>query len=208
MADEPISGLPAATVPLSGTELLPIDQGGTTKKVSAQDIVNLNGFNAQTNGVASTANNSVALSNIYTVSASDIVSGSNFVYYIDFKAINLSASVITGFYQMQYLVGSTFYNFDLENIIIAQNSTNTAGFIEAKFRVYELSSVGYIASNYNISLYDPNNGAVITYENAAFQNQTFQIGTDDLTVQSFIESDSTDLTIQLLGSTFENIKGA
>jgi hypothetical protein len=38
MADTKISGLPASTVPLSGTEVLPIVQGTTTKKVSIANV--------------------------------------------------------------------------------------------------------------------------------------------------------------------------
>ena len=38
MADKKISALPAATVPLGGTEVLPIVQGGTTDKVSVSDL--------------------------------------------------------------------------------------------------------------------------------------------------------------------------
>ena len=38
MADTKISALPAATVPLAGTEVLPIVQGGTTDKVSVANL--------------------------------------------------------------------------------------------------------------------------------------------------------------------------
>jgi hypothetical protein len=38
MADVKISGLPASTVPLAGTEVLPIVQGGTTKQVSVNNL--------------------------------------------------------------------------------------------------------------------------------------------------------------------------
>lgn len=38
MADQKISALPAATVPLAGTEVLPIVQGGTTDKVSVANL--------------------------------------------------------------------------------------------------------------------------------------------------------------------------
>jgi hypothetical protein len=38
MADTKISGLPASTVPLAGTEVLPIVQGTTTKKVSVTNL--------------------------------------------------------------------------------------------------------------------------------------------------------------------------
>jgi hypothetical protein len=38
MADVKISGLPASTVPLAGTEVLPIVQGGATKQVSIANV--------------------------------------------------------------------------------------------------------------------------------------------------------------------------
>jgi hypothetical protein len=38
MADVKISGLPVSTVPLAGTEVLPIVQGGVTKKVAVSDL--------------------------------------------------------------------------------------------------------------------------------------------------------------------------
>jgi hypothetical protein len=38
MADVKISGLPASTVPLAGTEVLPIVQGGATKQVSVDNL--------------------------------------------------------------------------------------------------------------------------------------------------------------------------
>ena len=38
MADTKISGLPAATLPLAGTEVLPIVQGGTTDQVSVANL--------------------------------------------------------------------------------------------------------------------------------------------------------------------------
>jgi hypothetical protein len=38
MADVKISGLPASTVPLAGTEVLPIVQGGSTKQVSIANV--------------------------------------------------------------------------------------------------------------------------------------------------------------------------
>lgn len=38
MADTKISGLPAATTPLDGTEVLPIVQGGVTDKVAVNDL--------------------------------------------------------------------------------------------------------------------------------------------------------------------------
>ncbi len=43
MALERIQDLPAATLPLTGTEILEIEQGGTSAQVTAQDIADLAG---------------------------------------------------------------------------------------------------------------------------------------------------------------------
>jgi hypothetical protein len=43
MADAKISALPSATVPLAGTEVLPVVQGGVTDKVTAADLLRQNG---------------------------------------------------------------------------------------------------------------------------------------------------------------------
>lgn len=43
MADSKISALPAATLPLAGTEVLPIVQSGTTKKSTVNAILNIAG---------------------------------------------------------------------------------------------------------------------------------------------------------------------
>lgn len=40
MADLPISGLPAATPPLAGTELLPVVQGGVTDRCTSAQLIN------------------------------------------------------------------------------------------------------------------------------------------------------------------------
>lgn len=39
MPDSTISGLPAATTPLAGTEVVPLDQTGATKKVAVSDLI-------------------------------------------------------------------------------------------------------------------------------------------------------------------------
>jgi len=46
MADVKISALPAATLPLSGTESVPIVQGGVTKKVAARSLASGPAFSA------------------------------------------------------------------------------------------------------------------------------------------------------------------
>jgi hypothetical protein len=55
MADVKISGLPASTVPLAGTEVLPIVQGGATKQVSIANVTAGRAISA-TSVTASTGN--------------------------------------------------------------------------------------------------------------------------------------------------------
>lgn len=55
MADVKISGLPASTTPLAGTEVLPIVQSGVTKKVSVADLTTGRAISA-TSVTASTGN--------------------------------------------------------------------------------------------------------------------------------------------------------
>ena len=50
MADSKISALPAATTPLTGAELIPIVQSGTTKQVAANAIQSGPAFSAYANG--------------------------------------------------------------------------------------------------------------------------------------------------------------
>jgi hypothetical protein len=51
MADVKISGLPASTVPLAGTEVLPIVQSGVTKKVASDDLTVKNVRSNATTGI-------------------------------------------------------------------------------------------------------------------------------------------------------------
>lgn len=57
MADKKISALTAATTPLAGTEVLPIVQSSTTKKVSVADVTK--GRTIQTTGINDNNNNEV-----------------------------------------------------------------------------------------------------------------------------------------------------
>jgi hypothetical protein len=68
MADVKISGLPASTVPLAGTEVLPIVQGGATKQVSianvtAGRVVAASGVTTDTYKAASSAGGTLQANN-------------------------------------------------------------------------------------------------------------------------------------------------
>lgn len=69
MADVKISGLPASTVPLAGTEVLPIVQGGTTKQVSVTNLtsgktVPAIGYTLESGGIITESGTSRTLSAI------------------------------------------------------------------------------------------------------------------------------------------------
>ena len=67
MADTKISALPSATVPLAGTEVLPIVQSGSTKNVSANGLFNNPTVTNYTEAVVAigtvTTTNTIALTN-------------------------------------------------------------------------------------------------------------------------------------------------
>lgn len=67
MADTKISGLPSATTPLAGTELVPIVQGGTTKQTTVQGVL----------GGMSTDGTNVSVSHSQNVGISSAVINSN-----------------------------------------------------------------------------------------------------------------------------------
>jgi hypothetical protein len=67
LADVKISGLPASTTPLAGTEVLPIVQGGTTKQVSVTNLtsgktVPATGYTLEAAGILTEATTSRTLS--------------------------------------------------------------------------------------------------------------------------------------------------
>jgi len=67
MADVKISGLPAATTPVAGTEVLPIVQSGVTKKVAISDLtsgrpVASTGYQLESGGIITEATTARTLS--------------------------------------------------------------------------------------------------------------------------------------------------
>ena len=108
MADSKISALPASTVPLAGTEVLPIVQSSTTKQVSVAnltagrsvDATNFipSGSVAPTNGLYLPAANSLGLSTnsalaVTITSAGDVGVGTNSpTTFSGFKALELANS--------------------------------------------------------------------------------------------------------------------
>lgn len=66
MADVKISQLPASTLPLAGTEVLPIVQSGTTKKVASDDLTVKNVRSNATTGLLQVAGPSAGTTRVMT----------------------------------------------------------------------------------------------------------------------------------------------
>jgi hypothetical protein len=66
MADTKISALPASTLPLAGTEVLPIVQSGATKKVATDDLTVKNIRSNATNGILQIAGPAAAATRVMT----------------------------------------------------------------------------------------------------------------------------------------------
>jgi len=66
MADTKISALPASTLPLAGTEVLPIVQSGATKKVAVDDLTVKNVRSNATNGILQIAGPAAAATRVMT----------------------------------------------------------------------------------------------------------------------------------------------
>ena len=67
MADTKISALPAATLPLAGTEVLPIVQGGTTDKIAVDDLTVRNFRANATTGILQVTGPAAASTRVMTV---------------------------------------------------------------------------------------------------------------------------------------------
>jgi hypothetical protein len=66
MADVKISGLPASTTPLAGTEVLPVVQSGVTKKVASDDLTVKNLRSNATTGILQVTGPAAAATRVMT----------------------------------------------------------------------------------------------------------------------------------------------
>jgi hypothetical protein len=66
MADVKISGLPASTLPLAGTEVLPLVQSGVTKKVASDDLTVKNVRSNATTGILQVAGPAIGATRVMT----------------------------------------------------------------------------------------------------------------------------------------------
>jgi hypothetical protein len=131
MADVKISGLPASTTPLAGTEVLPVVQGGATKQVSIANVTagravsglnfNPTGATIPTNGVYLPAANNLALATNSTERAR-IDSGGN-------VAIGASATSDSAKVYVSAATGSSDFVNNSALFISTSNENSTAALI-------------------------------------------------------------------------------
>lgn len=142
MADTKISGLPASTTPLAGTEELPIVQSGVTRKVSVANLTAGRAISAA--GVTSTS--TVKGTTFFTASqsATSVVSGTLY----DFPSCDIpqnSVFLVT----IKYVVSSG--NDAVRSFIVAKQSSGAgSGTITSQVTDYSAASTaigGFLTNN-------------------------------------------------------------
>ena len=89
MADTKVSALPAATVPLAGAELVPVVQGGTSKRVAVSDL-----RGEQTRTLTATqANSTVTAASATELEYTSLAAGT---YLLKYWIVYQSAATTTG----------------------------------------------------------------------------------------------------------------
>lgn len=96
MADTKISALTASTVPLAGTEVLPIVQGGVTKQVSVANLTA--GRDAAVNTLSSTSGVWIGTTAPVFSESANIISGANSPAFYLIRNTNAGSSAYSGYY--------------------------------------------------------------------------------------------------------------
>lgn len=144
MADVKISGLPASTIPLAGTEVLPLVQSGVTKKVASNDLTVKNVRSNATTGILQVAGPAASSTRTMTVpdanftvartdaansfTSDQTLSDGNLVIGTSGKGIDFSATPGTGTSELfnDYEEGTftpTFVNLTIGNGTVEGNYT-------------------------------------------------------------------------------------
>lgn len=205
MADEPISGLPAATLPLDGTELMAIAQGGDTVRAAVSSLIPVVGVYGEAEGIASSVTNASGTVASYTLAADSLQVKTNIVYKAKFQAINVSVTPENVLFRLTISIGGVPYDFDLQQPPVSDTGDNTRGTIQADFQIFTIDSSPYITGGYEVNLFNPNDGTYYTYQYAEDYTAEFDVGTDNFSIATYIESDSTNTTVRIVASTLQII---
>lgn len=173
---------------------------GSTLKIAS-------GTNGQVNGVAASVQASFDTVHSYTISADDLAVGTEIVYKAKWKVAASNPTPETAYYRMQLMLGATPYDFDLEQPQVSDEGESTIGYINAIFQLTSIDAATYIGGEYQISLYNPGDTSFPTYSNTQFIQEEFDVGSDSFEVMSYIESQSSDVTIRIVSSSL-NLTGA
>lgn len=232
MPNEPITGLPSITPPLSGTELLPIESGGTTYNVNVSDLsaftqtqpfvsthlIQGSPVKMQINGTSEKSNTSVTLgingtsfsvaslssiAHIYTLPAGAIILGDVMTYHIELLYKNNSSSNQTGEYQLQYEINGTPLTMPLESFNVVASGF-MRGYAEVRFQAINSSTLGgqVLIGSYSIKLFDTTSAAYPAYENYSSSNDSIVLGSDTFQVSSLFSSSAALFYANLLASSF------
>ena len=133
MADTKISGLPASTTPLAGTEVLPIVQSGVTKQVANNDLRPKQIQSNATSGVLQVAGPTTATTRVMTVpdanfTAARTDAAQTFSGNQTFSALANVTQITTNNFTGNMADGATYdisLNGDRSGIIVLREATAT-----------------------------------------------------------------------------------
>lgn len=195
MADKKISALPAATTPLSGAEVLPVVQGGTTDQVSVSNLtagrdVAVKKLNATDNVVIGTAGKGIDFS------ANTHAAGMTSELLNDYEEGTFTPSITGGATNITYVarVGSytkvgRLVTFSL-NIVVSAASSAAANF--------KVGGLPFTAGGFGSGSFAYDNG---TFVNSTTTNMPMIFVTSGTTEMSFFQGNGT----QVLGTNINAI---